>query len=311
MAQNPNQKGNKVQLQSLYRERIADGSFLQFPEFTGRAQILSANYSSCVQDRGTLKSTVGWQTICIHALETWRQNVFGDAVMAPLEQNVILNNAKAAVSAGVGFAGTRVTAATPLGSSRYSQLQAEVTFTDQTSTQRVIQFDIGGGVTFSFCGSHAGIDILFPQPAIVVPVNGNAAQLAQVVVASALAPVNPGVILDTLVEASYAVSPAAPMGRRVLRHTTTRIVTNPNPMLFKVPAGAVEVFVYSSVSIAADVLTWLDGGIAGGPLSVGVLPAAMMAASGAPALVPGTARWLSVAVPAATENITVVFTLEY
>jgi hypothetical protein len=301
------QTGNYVQIQSLLR-RAGVAGFAQYPEFTGKHQIGSFVYGPCgVSPEGRQVNRVGWQQVAIHSAEVWRENAFGDPVMTPLDGSAIFNAAQQDVRTGSAF-GATLTVPNALASGFYSQLQAEVIFQDGSNHQRIVQFDIGGGETISFYGSGADVYIRHPEPAVVVPAGATAAELAAIVTATAGDPINPGMVLDSVISASYAACDGA-IGRRVCRFTVSREVLIATPEVFKIPAGACEVMVYGEVDISLCTLRWLGSNVAG-PQIVGLLPAAMVATSGAAAPIPGTARWLSVQVPA-DQVITVVFTLEY
>lgn len=306
MAKNPAQIGNHVQVHALQRE---SNGVAQWPEFTGSHQILSANPAKCFQSRGELEAGITWWQVAVHAAEVWRQTQVGDNVI-PLTQAEILNAAKAPVKAGLVTVGpvSQLTA-NPLFSGRYSALKARVTFTDQTAIQRVVELDIGGGSTLSFCGSHVGVDVLFPEPSVVVPPGATAQQilgLPRITI--------PGLILDSWIQASAAPSPCAPIGREAARYTLTRIVNLGEIMLFEVPPGAVsaQVYVDPVLDAAANLYQWVAGPLPSARFAVGDIPAPHVFSGGGALPVPGNARWLSVTNGGlGRQEISVVFELEY
>jgi hypothetical protein len=298
MARNPAQVGNHAQLFVLY---LGTGP-IDFPEFTGRAPLLSVNPSQCFQARGELEASVVWWQLDIHACEVFRQtNNPGDASrIVPLAQGEITQLAAQPVNGGPAPNAAQQLTGIPLLAGRYSALKAEVTWTDNTATQRVFLCDIGGGTTLSFCGSHVGVKVAYPQPGFVLPPNANEAQ--RLVFEGQLPP---GLVLDSLVQASAAPAPCAPIGRRAARYTLTRRTTPDQGFLFEIPAGAVEVEIYTDNEPAANVWRWLAGPLGLAPVTVGTINPADRSH-----IVPGTARWLEIR-SAARVTATVAFTLEY
>lgn len=298
MARNPAQLGSHKQLFVSYLPINAPN----FPDFTGKSQILSANPAQCFQSRGELESPVVWWQVCIHAEEVWRQteNVAEAAVVGPLSQQQINNLVNSPVRAGPARPGPQLVG-DPVYSARYSALKARLTFTDQTATQRIFECDIGGGSTFSFCGSHVDVDVLFPEPAILLPPTPDAEDLAEHVGA-----LPPGIVLDSFVQASAAPAPCAPIGRRAARYSLTRRVLGGQPFLFEIPSGAVEVATYATNDQALNTWRWMAGPTLTLPVPVGSLPQSPLIV----APVPGGARWLEVTTPT-PETVTVVYTLEY
>jgi hypothetical protein len=306
MPSNPAQIGNHKQLHTLLLG--ADARVQQFPEYTGSDQILSVNTARCFQSRGELEAAVQWWQVAIHAHEVYRQTedqAQADALV-PLSAQRILNLAKQQVTAGAYPAGpTSQVDPTPLGAARCSALKARVTFTDQTATQRVVELDIGGGSTLSFAGSHVGVDVLYPEPAIVIAPNANRDQLEAL-----QGSLPPGIVLDSWIQASAAPAPCAPIGRRAARYTLTRNVQDGVPFVFELPAGAVEVQIYATGDQAANRWRFLQGPLPAAAVPVATIPAGVLT-SGDPALViPGTSRWLEI-LPSGAQTATVVFTLEY
>jgi hypothetical protein len=303
MARNPAQIGNHQQLHTLF---LASGA-AQFPEFTGKSQILSANPKNCFQARGELEASVVWWQVAIHAAEVWRQTTNPAEALAllPLGQSFIVNLADQPVTAGPAPApGPAVLAGLPLLSARYSALKARVTFSDQTAIQRVVELDIGGGATLAFFGSHVGVDVLYPEPGIVLPPGAGPSQLDD------FTPLPEGIVLDSWIQASAAPSSCAPIGRRACRYTLTRILAAGVPFLFEIPAGAVEaeIYVNPAAAIPGTTFRWVAGPLTGLVVPVADIPPAFV--SSHKFVVPGTARWLEV-VAGAPQTVTVVYTLEY
>jgi hypothetical protein len=301
MARNPAQIGSHKQLHTLYRAINA----VQWPEFTGKSQILSANVAKCFQSRGELESSVQWWQVCIHAAEVWRRtlNPLQASNLMVLPAQTIANLADQPVTAGIPDVGPGQITAEALYAARYSALKARVTFTDQTAIQRVIDVDIGGGTTLSFCGDHVGVDVLYPEPGVVVPPNANAVQLEDI------ESLPPGLVLDSYVQASAAPAPCAPIGRRAARYTTTRDLQADAAFAFEIPAGAVEVTLYASGDASADQLAFVISPTSAGLVSMGAIDPASVG-SGVELTIPGTARWI-VVTPAALNTYTAVFSLEY
>jgi hypothetical protein len=303
MARNPAQIGNHQQLHTLY---LADGA-AQWPEFTGKSQILSANTAKCFQGpQGELKASVQWWQVAVHAAEVFRQRAPADPPILPLSDSRILNLAREPVTAGAFPVGpVSELTGIPLFAARYSALKARVTFTDQTAIQRIVDLDIGGGATLSFCGTHVGVDVLYPEPGIVLPPGADASQLDD------FEPLPPGLILDSWVQASAAPAPCAPIGRRACRYTLTRNVLAGVPFLFEIPAGAVELEVYTTPALGLfNLWRWVAGPLPSALVPVGEIPGGVVVIGGGPQVVPGTARWLEVT-PSADQTVTTVFTLEY
>jgi len=298
MARNPAQLGSHKQLFVSYLPINAPN----FPEFRGSSQIISANPAKCFQSRGEREASVVWWQVAIHAEEVWRQteNVAEAAVVGPLSQQVINNLVKDPERAGPARPGPQLTGI-PIYAARYSALKARVTFTDQTATQRIVECDIGGGTTLSFCGSHVGVDVLFPEPTIELPPSPDAEELAKHV-----GVLPPGIVLDSFVQASAAPAPCAPIGRRAARFSLTRRVIGGTPFLFEIPAGAVEVATYATNDQSLNTWRWMTGPTTTSPIPVGALPQSPLVV----APIPGGARWLEVTTPT-PETVTVVYTLEY
>lgn len=302
MPSNPAQIGNHKQLHTL----LLGADAPQFPEYTGSDQILSVNTARCFQSRGELEAAVQWWQVAIHAQEVYRQTEDQRAdALVPLSAQRILNLSKQPVTSGAYPAGpTSQIEPTPLGAARYSALKARVTFTDQTATQRVVELDIGGGSTLSFAGSHVGVDVLYPEPGIVIAPNANREQLEAL-----RGTLPPGIVLDSWIQASAAPAPCAPIGRRAARYTLTRNVQDGVPFVFEIPAGAVEATIYATGDQTANVWRWLQGPLPSAIVPVGTIPTGI-AVNVPVQVVPGTARWLEITA-SGDQTATVVFTLEY
>ncbi len=297
------QLGRYSQLHTLF---LADGA-TQFPEYSLKTQILSTNVEQCVKTRGEQKPDAAWWQVCIHAAEVFRYTASNEQadVLRPLSQGEIRNAVNKPVTAVPAPAGTSVTEPSPILSALYSSLKARITFTDRTAIQRQFDVDIGGGTTLSFFGDHVGVDILYPDPGIIIP---PAAGLA---VLEGLAGTLPeGQVLDTWIQASAGVCPA-PIGREAARYTVTRILTAEEEFLFKIPPAAVNVSIHVDpvAAIAGDTFQWVASPLLGNLVPVGAIDPTLVS-SGGKAPVPGTARWL-VVTPAADQTASLVFELEY
>ncbi|MCH7511275.1 MAG: hypothetical protein IIB19_02800 [Chloroflexi bacterium] len=299
---NPLQTGKYIQTQSLALgpTNIAPP---QNPQLTASTALLSGNYVSCIPAAdnrdGRAHSNVGWQTISIHAMEVRRFALSSSPGLGPLSKNEIVNFATSSVQAGDTLIATEDLIATTLNASRYSALQAKVTFTDYTANQRVVVFDIGGGASFSFCGTHADVEVMLPPGFTLVPANAGPAALAL------LPLIGPGSVLDTIIEGSYTSSMYAPIGHR-LRYTVTTQVTAAIDVLVKIPAGAVRVQTYTGTVGGAFIASFVDN-----TQRAGVLQATIdnFAANGG-WLIPGRSSFIRLNATAATQYLTCVFELE-
>lgn len=299
---NPLQTGKYIQTQSLVLgpTNIAPPPS---PELTASTGLISGNYVGCIPGEASrdrpAHSNVGWQTISVHALEVSRTTISTDPGLAPLSKAQIMDLATSSVQGGPTIIATTDAAGTTLNASRYSELQARVTFTDYTATQRVVTFDIGGGSTFSFCGEHADVEVMLPPGFTLVPANADAQLLA------AQPTIGPGAVLDTIIQGSYTSSMYAPIGHS-LRYTVTQLVTPAIDTLVKIPAGAVRLQTYTGTAGAAFIAAFVNN-----PVRTGQIEATIQnfTANGG-WLVPGRSRYVRLNATATTQYITCVFELE-
>lgn len=305
MARNPAQIGNHIQLHSLIRPLLAT---TQWPDYSGSADIISVSPAGCREDRDQKISRCSWWQVAIHAAEVWRFTAVAGTII-PLSNQAILNLADSAVvAAPATLVATTQLLGTAINAGRYSQLQARVTFTDQTAIQRVIDVDIGGGTTISFFGSHVGVKALFPADTRLVPPNANATQLAAVPALPA------GMVADSWIQASAAPT-KSPIGTKEATFSITRNIVQNEVFLFKVPTGAVRCQISGApfASTTADTFSWVASSLVAAPFLIGDIANTAVRSNVVEAAVPGKARWLQITNggAGATHTYSITFELEY
>ncbi len=305
MSANPQQIGNNIQLYTQLRSAVAT----QYPDYSVISSLLSVNTIDCgvpPKDTRTRRPDCKWWQVSIHALEVMRETVGGQAATTQaLSRSTIQNNATSTVTSGALPGSDELP--DPVLSGRYSALKARITFTDYTPNGRVIECDIGGGATLSFYGPSVQVEILSPDPTTVLPPDPDADALATTLNTHAA-----GLVLDSWISASAAPCEAAPIGRRALRYTISRNVSNGTRELIKIPAGAVEARIFENTAFfGVNVWQFLQSpGSSTAFVPGAVAPAVLVNTGGGIIQIPGTARWLAID-PVGNQQVTVVFTLEY
>jgi len=250
-AQNPKQRG---EIKQVICRRRAAGDEAPWPSLERLEALVSYNTPNYFTDaRGDCHRDVQWCTVAVHALEVQRYFPGPAGRIVALSRDDIVTLIERRRQNPQVFTAAEV-AADPVfpavqRASRYSLLQALVTWNDDTLGQVVRRFDIGGGFTASFPTSNVTVEVLLPPEFESVSDSSSVPQVQRGGVGSEVDPAD-GIILDTIVEGSVTMA-CSGVGKRSGRCTYPVIMAPNTDYLVEAPPGVRGVFVNAPAGVTA------------------------------------------------------------
>lgn len=249
-AGNPKQRGEIKQ--TICRRRAAGP--VPWPPLERLEALVSYNTPTFVTDaRGGCHRSPEWCNVAVHALEVQRYfpapagRIVGlsrDDIVTLIErrrQNPQVFTVGDVVADPVFPAVQRA--------SRYSLLQALVTWNDDTLGQIVRRFDIGGGFTASFPTTNVTVEVLLPPEFESVSDSSSVPQDQRGGVGSEVDPAD-GIILDTIVEGSVTMA-CAGVGKDTGRCSYPVLLAPDTSYLVEAPPGTRAVMVNAPAGVTA------------------------------------------------------------
>lgn len=247
----PKQRGETKQ--TICRRRPA-GADTEWPPLDRLEALVSYNVPTVVTDgRGGCYRDPQWCNVAVHALEVQRYFADPQERILALSRDQINTLVQRRRDSPQVFPVDAVIA-NPTDpaiqrASRYSLLQALVTWDDDTLGQIQRRFDIGGGFTASFPTENVTVEVLLPPEFESVSDSSSVTPEQRGGIGSAANPAD-GIILDTILEGSVTMA-CAGVGKDTGRCSYPITLLGNTDFVVEAPPGTRKVLVNAPAGVTA------------------------------------------------------------